>query len=243
MFWTTIATSDTTCCELVAFFELVLYLNTTCLTLFKLIFVNEVKHVKCGTCFGRQLPQGHDRLWISCIFWIVLYLEHQPGAEAREALASDGGLARQSRTCLTLFSLIFVNEVKHANRRKTSPTPEGSEADFGRRLPQGHDELSIGYPLWARDSGCDQPSIGGWVAFFVNEVKHANRRKTSPTPEGSEADFGRRLPQGHDELSIGYPLWARDSGCDQPSIGGWVAFFEKVPCDAERHTPQPPPRV
>ena len=87
--------------------------SRTYLTLFSLIFVNEVKHVKCRTCFGRQLPQGHDRLRISYIFWIGLYLEHQPGAEAREALASEGGLARQSRTCLTLFRLIFLNEVKH----------------------------------------------------------------------------------------------------------------------------------
>ena len=45
-----------------------LVLNTTCLTLFKLFFTNEVKHVKCSIGFGQQMPQGHNMLWTSRTF-------------------------------------------------------------------------------------------------------------------------------------------------------------------------------
>ena len=40
-----ICDEDTTCCELVAFFGQSLVLHTTSLTLFKLIFPNEVKNL------------------------------------------------------------------------------------------------------------------------------------------------------------------------------------------------------
>ena len=45
-----------------------LVLTTTCLTLFKLFFTNDVKHVKCRIGFGQQMPQGHNRLWTSRTF-------------------------------------------------------------------------------------------------------------------------------------------------------------------------------
>ena len=89
-----------------------------CLTLFSLIFVNEVKHVKAayaaalffwttiitmtkevansatpiGSSNGGLTPEASihplDDPMVA-FFWTVLYLERQPGAEAREALASE----------------------------------------------------------------------------------------------------------------------------------------------------------
>ena len=83
---------DTTCCELVAFFERSLVLHTTCLTLFKLIFANEVKHVK----LSKVLDDNCDEDTTCCE--LVAFFERSLVLHT---------------TCLTLFKLIFLNEVKH----------------------------------------------------------------------------------------------------------------------------------
>ena len=85
------------CCKLIAFFERSLILNATCLTLFGLFFLNDVKPVIFSIDFEQQISRGQALPWRPAVMNLIAFFERCFILNA---------------TCLTVFGLFFLNYVK-----------------------------------------------------------------------------------------------------------------------------------
>ena len=89
-----------------------LVLHTMCLTLFKLIFLNHVKHEKLST--GQPSLGGPKG-----VFWTTVATNTRPDVNPSQLFGSSLVL---HTTCLTWFKLIFLNHVKHEKPSTGQPS-------------------------------------------------------------------------------------------------------------------------